>query len=1095
MNLKHLLLASLAAACAAGCNSDIKLEPLPAPPVINKFTASMGIVAKGAKVTLAWDVAEATTVTIAQVGKGDLAGVNDKLFGTVEATVDAESLFVLSAINKRGVKATALATVGVEGGIAKASFAALPGLVQTGGTATLVWNAPGAKTISITPMGGAALDLKGQGDLGSIEVKPAATTQYTLSADGAMKTATVAVAQAITSFTVSKTLGLPGEMVTLTWKTVNASKVIVGSPGKGALVTETDAAKMADGSVMATLPMSPLGTIVPFTLTVEGAGAGLTRTVSVALGNAPKINTFTAPEYVKLGQKFPLTWTTANADQVELATGGVVFWTSSAAAQAASGSLQVDAPAMATDYVLTAKSAVGGGGVTMTVSVKPVGAVTVTTFTATPGTVAAGGTPVVLAWNVPNARRVRIVGSDGHTVATARGPMAETGSASAFPNGAVTYTLDADNTLDAPVTATQMVTVTAPASFGPAASGPVFAGNPVNLDWTVGSNAQIVGYPHSDVVAGTASPGFVDIASTGTKLAFTGSEDDATLTFTPKDFETFLYGARVATAVTVSTNGFFVFAASAATRSTTVAIPNTTIERNFIAPFWANLELGGTGRIFWQVINEAPERTLVVQFDKVKVKGETASELTFEAKVHQTGVVTFEYKKILSAMLPVHVIGIQGVVEGLPISGAADGVSFTFFGPKPAPITAIFNSPATLGGFIKLANGYLKASYTPAPFVTPGAIGITEVMYQPNAAIATTGEWFEVLNNTATPLNLNGWTIDFGGPTHTIASSVVVPANGTILIGQSASGPLNDDVATAYQYGTTFSLAEPAGSVSLKLINYGATATWNQANAGNGGVGVSVGTDANLYLLATDTSTTAPHPISCSSTTAFGTQTPQQLGTPGASGSCFGYAKQSIPVSYFDISSTGTVLSPLDPDDASVNPDEGLAVVDLSSAPFPHFGSPKSTVSVTTNGWIAFKTGITDTFITNPTKPSTTASHAGAVAAFFDDMDADLANANMYARRVAAGIDPANPGAHWIFQWAHWTHWNAGDDLNFQIKLFDTGVIEFHYASMTSGNSSNYANGNSATVWLENPTGSVAMVSSVNQPVVLPNSAIRFTPN
>jgi len=34
-------------------------------------------------------------------------------------------------------------------------------------------------------------------------------------------------------------------------------------------------------------------------------------------------------------------------------------------------------------------------------------------------------------------------------------------------------------------------------------------------------------------------------------------------------------------------------------------------------------------------------------------------------------------------------------------------------------------------------------------------------------------------------------------------------------------------------------------------------------------------------------------------------------------------------------------------------------------------------------------------------------------------------------------------------------HYFANDDLNFQIKLFDSGVIEFHYATMSSGSGSN----------------------------------------
>ena len=1087
MNFNKLRLVFLALALA-GCNNGSKLDPLPSPPSIHSFTASVGRVAKGTKVTLAWDTADALTVEIVKVGAGPVSGVDDKAAGSIEVTIDADTLFVLSAFNKRGVKATALVTVGLEGGAGKASFAALPEVISAGGAATLVWNAPGARVITITPAGGTAIDLKGQGELGSVEVKPTGTTLYTLNADGFLKQATVAVEQAVVSFTVSKSLSLPGEAVTLAWKTTGAGKVILTTPGRPALLTETDPAKMADGSSVTTLPNSPLGTVVPYTLSVEGAGPTVTQTVSVVLSNLPEIKTFTAPEYATTGQKFVLTWTTLNADLVELSTGGVVFWTSTSGAQATSGTLSLDTPAASTDYLITARSALGGAGVTKLATVKPVGPIALTSFTASPAVIATGGTAVSLTWNVPNARRLRIIGSDGHTVATARGPGAETGTATAYPNAGITYTLDADNAVDAPLTATQAVTVTTPAQFG-AAAGPVFAGNPVALTWSIGTGAPLVGYPHSVVITTAGSTGFVDISATGTKLGFTGTEDDATLTFLPKDFESFVFGNRVTDSVTVSTNGFFVFAASAAARPVPLAIPNTTIERNFIAPYWANLELGGSGRIYWQVLNEAPERTLVVQFDKVKVKGDLTSELTFEAKVHQTGIVTFEYKKIQAAALPASVSGVQGQVDALLVAGAADNVGLTLFGPKAAPIPATFTRPGSAGGFIKLGTGYLKAVYTPTPFVAQGAISITEAMFQPNAAIATTGEWFEVANATSMPLDLNGWTLDFGGTTHTLTTSVILPANGLLVLGQSAAGPLNDDVATGYQYGTGFSMAEPVGSVQLKLLNYSASSSWNQANANNGAAGVSVGVDPNLYLLATDTATTLPHPISCSSTGTFGTQVPAQKGSPGAKGGCFGYAMQPIPVSYFDIAATGTPLF------TSTDGDDAVAAVSLASAPFPFFGAPQSTLSVCTNGWALFKS-TTNTAFSNRAKPDTAAANAGALAVFWDDLKTvGTGTANVFSKRIAAGEDVSNPLPHWIIQWGHITHLSTNDDLNFQLKIFDNGTIEYHYAAMVSGSTSNYADGNSASVWLENVLGNTALISSVNKPLVLPNSALRFTPN
>jgi hypothetical protein len=1065
----------------ANCVQSPPIEPVPAAPQINLFKVSAASVARGAKVTLEWDTADAPTVEITQLAAlvGPVPGVDNQSAGTVEVTISEQTLFVLSATNGRGVRATALATVAVEGTQALAFFAAVPETIGPGESSSLLWNAPGAKKVTITP----SVDLQGQRETGSVQVSPAATTVFTLDADGVKREVTVAVTQTVRGFTVSKTLALPGEMVKVSWETVGASKLVLSSPGRGALVTETDPAKVASGSFNDTLPDAPLGTSVPYLLSVEGKGAPQTRTISVVLSNAPEIKTFTAPKYGRTGQKFAFSWTTANTDLVELSSAGTVFWTSTSHAQATSGTLLLDTPTAVTEFTLTAKNARGGAPVSKKVTLSPVGGVSVMAFTALPSTVATGGTAVTLSWNVPNARRLRILGSDGHTVATARDAAAETGTATAFPNGPITYTLDADNTLEAPVTANQTVAVTAPATFGPASAAAVFAGNPVSLAWSVGS--QLVGLPHTTVVPQAGSTGFLDISTTGTKLVFAG-DDDATKSFTPADFETFLFGNRLSGPITVSTNGFFVFGSSALTRAVPQAIPNAIIEPNFLAPFWADLRLGDVGGVYWELIGEAPERVLVVQFDKVKLKADPMSELTFQARVHQTGVVTFEYKKLSATPAPTGVVGIEGIGVGLAAGGAVSSLSLTFFGPVTSPQPITFDSLRTVGGFIKLTNGYLKASYTPGAFVGRGQVAISEVLYDPNAAIATTGEWFEVSNSSSTSVDLNGWTIDFGGgQSHTIGASLVVAANSTVVLGQSAGGVLNDSVSTAYQYGTALSMPQPTGSLVLQNVNYQSSAAWNSALANNGGTGVSSNIDAQPFLSSTDPSGTAAHAISCSSTTAFGGQSPSQLGSPGTLKSCFGYAMQSIPVSFFDISAGGTTLFPS-------STDEVVAAVTFSP-PISYFGVNRASGTVSSNGWLVFKS-TTSSAGSNRTKPDTAATNAGTVAPFWDDLAA-RAGGGTYVRRIAAGADPSNPIAHWIVQWTHFTFWTTTDDLNFQVKFFDNGVIEYHYATMTSGSSSNYASGNGATVWLENTAGNTALVSSINQPKVVPNSALRFTPN
>jgi hypothetical protein len=123
----------------------------------------------------------------------------------------------------------------------------------------------------------------------------------------------------------------------------------------------------------------------------------------------------------------------------------------------------------------------------------------------------------------------------------------------------------------------------------------------------------------------------------------------------------------------------------------------------------------------------------------------------------------------------------------------------------------------------------------------------------------------------------------------------------------------------------------------------------------------------------------------------------------------------------------------------------------------------------------------------------------GTIAPFWDDLQTVLnltPASDMYWKRFEANEDPVTPAPHWVFQWHRFRYYNTSpaDDFNFQVKLFESGAIEYHYAAMTSGTAQNYGNGNSATVWLENPAGTQAAFVSINQPLVQPNSAYRFTP-
>jgi hypothetical protein len=115
----------------------------------------------------------------------------------------------------------------------------------------------------------------------------------------------------------------------------------------------------------------------------------------------------------------------------------------------------------------------------------------------------------------------------------------------------------------------------------------------------------------------------------------------------------------------------------------------------------------------------------------------------------------------------------------------------------------------------------------------------------------------------------------------------------------------------------------------------------------------------------------------------------------------------------------------------------------------------------------------------------------GNIAPFWDDLDVG-----------PGGIFGARRSGYTVISWENA---KKADDttgpptyaLNFQVKFFDTGNIEFHYGTMTgTGNTSaaNNAKGASALVAFQPPQGrTTGFTVSSNQANIVANSGYRFT--
>lgn len=102
-------------------------------------------------------------------------------------------------------------------------------------------------------------------------------------------------------------------------------------------------------------------------------------------------------------------------------------------------------------------------------------------------------------------------------------------------------------------------------------------------------------------------------------------------------------------------------------------------------------------------------------------------------------------------------------------------------------------------------NTMLKSAYITVSEPFTGTLMVTEIMQNPSAVLDAAGEWFEVYNPTASPVNMNGWTIkDDGTDIHVIAGSLIVPAGGFAVLGVNSSSGANGGYICNYQYSTFF---------------------------------------------------------------------------------------------------------------------------------------------------------------------------------------------------------------------------------------------------------------------------------------------------
>jgi len=142
---------------------------------------------------------------------------------------------------------------------------------------------------------------------------------------------------------------------------------------------------------------------------------------------------------------------------------------------------------------------------------------------------------------------------------------------------------------------------------------------------------------------------------------------------------------------------------------------------------------------------------------------------------------------------------------------------------------------------------------------------------------------------------------------------------------------------------------------------------------------------------------------------------------------------------------------------------------------------------VGSNGWLVpgLMTVTTNDLYSNKALPAAS-QPIPSIAPFWDDLRA------LPSTRAGSGVFAVTRPTVTIIEWKDVEVFVAANSLTFQVKLFASGVVEFHYLAFSGTAASTLGGG--ATRWIENPDGTAALAIGVNTPTVLPNTAFRFTP-
>ncbi|MGA2500928.1 MAG: T9SS type A sorting domain-containing protein, partial [Tepidisphaeraceae bacterium] len=153
--------------------------------------------------------------------------------------------------------------------------------------------------------------------------------------------------------------------------------------------------------------------------------------------------------------------------------------------------------------------------------------------------------------------------------------------------------------------------------------------------------------------------------------------------------------------VYISANGWFAMgsAGPGGDESMPAKLPNTHTPNNAVYPYWDDLAQGspfGHGKVFYKSAGEAPNRYFLLIFqDFNRVGTDTSNGITFEAIIHENGIITLQYNDVDCGDLNFN-NGRRACI-GLENRGGTDGLDYLY---ALAPMSSAVNDPGN-----RLASG------------------------------------------------------------------------------------------------------------------------------------------------------------------------------------------------------------------------------------------------------------------------------------------------------------------------------------------------------------------------------------------------------